>query len=136
MHNFRRTIVLALALVTPVSHAAIVHKCVADDGAVSYQSDSCPVGTRAQRHWDSQALREPGSAELARRNAERERDSAYLERIAQRRSRPARLHLVRAQSSTCEAIKARRDTQLRRRGNAMSFEVRRRWNNRVYEACK
>lgn len=136
MRHIHRYVLLMLALAIPTAHAVDVHKCVAEDGAVSYHSDTCPVRTRAIRSWYGRGLSEPDAGELARRETEHRRDSAYLKKLAGRKSAGGRLHVVRVESSACERIKARRDAQFRRNGNELGFEARRRWNDRVHEACR
>lgn len=136
MRHILRYLLLVLASAIPAAHAATVYKCVAENGVVSYHSDACPVRTRAVHSWGGGGLSEPDAGELARREAERRRDSAYLEKLAGRKSAVGRLHVVRVESSACERVKARRDAQLRRNGNEMGFETRRRWTDRVHEACR
>lgn len=131
-----RHLLLVLLLAMPVADAASVHKCLGADGAVSYQSDPCPAGARVSRTWDGQALREPDAKELARRKVTQARDSAYLRKLVRRKAHPAQWHMVRTRSPTCERIRARRDALDRQGGNAMGFEARRRWNDRIHEACR
>lgn len=139
----RALILSSMVLVVSAANAQQVYKCVGGKN-VSYQSTPCGATQIIARQWNATPEPEPSREELHQRQLKREHEraeSAWLSRAAGtdqvrsvRRSRGS----VHAQSgmSRCDAAKARRETRLKSVGLKRTFDLLRKLDDAVYEACK
>lgn len=139
----RALILSSMVLVASAANAQQVYKCVGGKN-VSYQSTPCGATQIVARQWDATPEPEPSTEELHQRQLKREREraeSAWLSRAAGtdqvrsvRRSRGS----VHGQSrmSRCDAAKERRETRLKSVGLKRTFDLLRKLDDAVYEACK
>ena len=141
--QMRALALLLMVLVASAANAQQVYKCVGGKN-VSYQSIPCGATQIVARQWDAIPEPEPSTEELHQRQLKREREraeSAWLSRAAGtdqvrsvRRSRGS----VHGQSrmSRCDAAKERRETRLKSVGLKRTFDLLRKLDDAVYEACK
>jgi hypothetical protein len=120
-----------------------VYKCVRGS-EVSYQSAACDGTQKVARQWDATPQPEPTADELRQRQLKSQRDyieSAQLSRAAgsgrkrfannQRESGSGKSSVSR-----CDAAKARRETKLKSVGLKRTFDLLRKLDDAVNEACK
>lgn len=133
--------VLLIAAQGGLAHAQTVNKCVGKGGAVTYQSEPCPSTHKATKSWDATPEPPPSNDELWRRYHQRkkaEANSRYLSRLAGTdgsRSSGATVYTT-TQGSACQVARETRETVLRNGNNDVSYDVRRRLNDAVFDACK
>lgn len=119
------------------AQAQQIHKCVRGK-EVTYQSDPCEQGQRHVKTWETW----PGTAEANARPAPAPSvDPGYLSRIAgtDGRSRPPAqgATITRSGGSECELARQRRSAYLDSdHGRNASIDVRRWYNDQVFDACK
>ena len=138
----RAAILLSMIFIAPMGHAQQVYKCV-KGREVSYQSAPCDDTQRIAKQWDATPEPEPSADELRMRDARRQRDEAGS---AQPR-RATGTRRVRSGSSRnyssinigdarCDAAKARREAKLKSVGLKRTFDLLRKLDDAVYDACK
>jgi hypothetical protein len=136
----RREFAMALALLCSDAGAQQVHRCVAGNGDVSYQSAACAQGTRETGAW--QAIPEPPSTAQQQRLLEERRqrgrdESAWLSRRAGTDGSAVRIRTAEPHApSACEAAKAQRQRTLDAIGLKRSFELLSRLDEDVRRACR
>lgn len=121
-----------------------VYKCVRGS-EVSYQSAACDGTQKVARQWDATPQAEPTADELRQRRLKSQHDrteSAQLSRAAgtsrkrsasnQRESSGTRKSSV----SRCDTAKARREAKLKSIGLKRTFDLLRKLDDAVNEACK
>lgn len=139
-----RTIAAVLALLA-CGHAGAqsLYKCIDRQGATSYQSAPCDAAARTV--WQREAPPEPPpDAEQLRARAaqrDRDRDRAESDHLSRRAgtSGPSRARSTATRSPArdgCAAAKARRERTLAAAGLKRTFDLLRRLDDAVYEACK
>src|SRR5690242_2332799 len=112
--------------------AETLYKCVAKNGAVSYQSFSCEPGQHVARAREYVPESRPSYEDEAARQRKRERDSAesaYLSRLAgttRANSRPgggqASIQMPQ-NSSACSSARASRQAALERAGLNRTYDL-------------
>ena len=123
--------------------AQSVYKCIDRAGATSYQSAPCDVGARTAGAWDAAPEPPPSAEQLRARAAQRDRDRAESEYLSRRAgtdgagARRASAASVRTpRNNACENAKAHRERTLAAVGLKRTFELLRKLDDAVYEACK
>lgn len=130
-------LVIAVCLHAPSAQAQQIHKCVRGK-EVTYQSEPCEPGQQHVKTWETW----PGTAEANNRAPRPPAiDPGYLSRIAgtDGRSRaPAQgATITGSGGSACEAARHRRAAYLDSdQGRNASIDVRRWYNDQVFDACK
>ena len=139
----RGWLVVALLALVPEVGAQALYKCVAPDGATSYQSSPCAAGAHTVRTLVVFPEPERAAADQARHaeKLRRQREAArYLSSLAGT-DRPATNRSVRKpppdpRRGRCEAARRQREETLRRVGLKRTFDLLRRLDEGVYEACR
>ncbi|WP_425481600.1 DUF4124 domain-containing protein [Marilutibacter maris] len=135
---------MGLLVIAMPAAAQQVHKCVSQDGSVSYQSAPCASTAKQEKSWDAKPEPPPTNAERWRRYYEARRgeaDSQYLSRLAGTSRTPSRAQGAAISSSSgsnarCEQTKRSRDAAYERYGLNRTFEQSSYWDGRVRDACK
>jgi len=132
----RAFVLLALCLAGPAA-AQQVYKCV-DGGNTVYQSDPCASG-RAEKRWD--AVPEAPNPDRQARLAAMQRELEVRRRSGTRVRSPQGAVSGVAISQyrdphACEAAKAQRAAAFEAAGSRRTFELTRRMDDRVFDACK
>jgi len=146
--KMRAWILLVMVLVASVAVASVasaqqVYKCV-DGENVSYQSAVCDAAQVVARQWNATPEPEPSAEELRQLQLKREQgriESAWLSRAAGtgpvRSVRSGRQSgNVRSRPSRCDNAKARREAKLESVGLKRTFDLLRKLDDTVHEACK
>lgn len=141
--QMRALLLSFIVLFAPAANAQQVYKCV-DGKNVSYQSATCDATQVAARQWNATPEPEPSVEELRQHQLKREHgraESAWLSRTAGtdrvhsvRRGRQS--SNVRSSMSRCDAAKARREAKLKSVGLKRTFDLLRKLDELVHEACK
>lgn len=139
----RMAILLSLVFIAPTGNAQQVYKCVAGKD-VSYQSAPCSQTQKIAKQWDATPEPEPSAEELREREAKRQRDEAESARLrrasntgpARVRKSGARASLASTGGNRCDAAKARREAKLKAVGLKRTFDLLRKLDDAVYDACK
>ncbi|RRN55364.1 DUF4124 domain-containing protein [Pseudoxanthomonas sp. SGNA-20] len=132
MHRILITAALAWLPASGAS-AQQIHKCVAADGGVSYQSAPCGEGQQPARTWDHGQYAPPAPMQLPAA-----RDSRSARETGRRGYATAsrRIGTSTAADDRCEAARRHRDSVLRNeRVGQRSIELRRRLDQLVADAC-
>lgn len=139
-----RVVILSFIFFTAsAASAQQVYKCVSDS-EVSYQSAACDATQKVAKQWDATPEPEPTVDELRQRRLKIQRDraeSAQLSRAAgteRARSGSSRQNTGsrRSSMSHCDAAKARREAKLESAGLKRTFDLLRKLDDAVNEACK
>jgi hypothetical protein len=120
-----------------------VYKCVRGN-EVSYQSTACDGTQKVVRQWDATPEPEPTSDELRQRQLKSQRGSAQSAQLSRAagsgRKRYASNHREswsrKPGVSRCDAAKARREAKLKSVGLKRTFDLLRKLDDIVNEACK
>lgn len=129
--------ILVLAFVaggwaTPAG-ARSVQKCVAADGHVTLTSERCPEGQRLVDSYEATPEQAPPAPAAASRVARPRAAAARAGRSAGGgRSEGSRIRAP----DRCQAAQARREQTLRRVGLNRTFDLMRKLDAEVWEACK
>ena len=132
-----RVLVLVLLCGSGNAAAQKVHKCVEAKGTV-YQSEPCTSG-QAARTWDAKPD-VPDAQQKARLQAiQRELDARKRPQAAarpvQRGVQGAAISMYR-DPERCEAARAQRAAAFETAGSRRTFELTRRMDDLVFDACK
>jgi hypothetical protein len=135
-----RTVVAAVFLLGAGQVAAQdVHKCVRGK-EISYQSDPCDAGQTFVKTWNTWPPRASDTDPSLRTPPPVEANPGYLARQARRARNGAGPGTVIGPSagySACADMKRARDEYLdSEHGRHTSYDGRRAWNDRVFDACK
>lgn len=116
------------------SPETIVRKCIAPDGAVTYQSARCEVGHEAAGSWSAPSSENRlSAAEIEARARRRKADAAYLRELAGRyRGRGSRGAANPTEDACERARQARADA---RRDAHLDYDARDKLDNAVMRAC-
>ena len=138
-----RALILCAALLLPASaYAQVVYKCVGPKGQVAYRSTPCSANERVQNIYDATPERYS-----PQREAERKRLRRSIDEGARRWSNLAGTDGgtyrqtwspgpdPNSRHARCEAAKANREATLERVGLARTFDLLRRLDEIVWEAC-
>ena len=139
----RAAILSLLFFIAPAGHAQQIHKCV-KGREVSYQSAACDATQRLVKHWDAVPESDPAAVELSPPQAERRRREAKSaqagraasEGRARSGSRSGKRSPINAADKRCNAAKARREAKLVSVGLKRTFDLLRKLDDAVHEACK
>lgn len=130
---------LVLVLLCGSGNAAAqkVHKCVEARGTV-YQSEPCASG-QAARTWDAKPDT-PDAQQKARQQAiqkelDERKEPRARTRPVQRGQQGAAISMYR-DPERCEAARARRAAAFEAAGSRRTFELSRRMDDLVFDACK
>lgn len=134
----RAAILSLLFFIAPAGNAQQIHKCV-KDREVSYQSAPCDAGQSLVKQWDAMPESGPDHNQDSRRQGAAK--SAQPRRVAgERRARygscAGNKSSVNAADRRCNAAKARREAKLISVGLKRTFDLLRKLDDAVYEACK
>lgn len=139
----RAAILLFMFLVAPAGKAQQVYKCVKGRD-VSYQSEPCAGTQKIAKQWDATPEPEPSAEALSQRQLKSGRERAGTAR----RSSAAGTQRTRSAShrqnpkarkprmSRCDAAKARREAKLKAVGLKRTFDLLRKLDEAVNEACR
>lgn len=129
----RMMLVVLLPIVWSVAHAQQVYKCT-DGEQVSYQSQPCDGAQRTLRQWDATPEPVPTGAQATQtakaRAAPARKSSSRRSTSSHTRSRPD------PAESRCRAAKSKREAKLRAVGLKRTFDLLRKLDDAVYEACR
>lgn len=138
-------IVMALFVFLAISTASAqqVYKCVRGD-EVSYQSAVCDATQKVAKQWDATPEPAPTSDELRQRQLKNQLDRSESERLSRAagtdRARSAGNRSApvgrKPRISRCDAAKARREAKLKSVGLKRTFDLLRKLDDAVNEACK
>ena len=139
----RAAILSLLLFVAPASNAQQVNKCV-KGREVSYQTAACDATQYLVKQWDAvpdpvPATAEPGSPEAEHRRRKAKSAQALPaanEGRARSAGRSAKRTPVNAADKRCGAAKARREAKLVSVGLKRTFDLLRKLDDAVHEACK
>lgn len=139
----RAEILSLLLFIAPAGNAQHLHKCV-KGREVSYQSAACDTTQHLMKQWDAVPESVPAAAELSPPQAERrqrEAKSAQAGRAASEGrarsgSRSGKRAPINAADKRCDAAKARREAKLVSVGLKRTFDLLRKLDDAVHEACK
>ena len=125
----RLVILLLLFLTALSSQAQQVYKCVSGN-EVAYQSRPCAPSQRMIRHWDAVPYAPPPEVKLAAVRATHKPKAVRSRstRNASPRPDPA--------DARCNAARARRDAKLKAVGLKRTFDLLRRLDDAVHDACR
>ena len=138
----RAAILSLLFFIAPPGNAQQIHKCM-KGRELSYQSAPCDASQRLVKRWD--AVPESGSsgAELGHNQAHRQGEArsaqtsrTAAERRTHSRSRAGKKTSIDAAGKRCNAAKARREAKLISVGLKRTFDLLRKLDDAVHEACK
>lgn len=129
--------------IVPTGNAQQIHKCV-KGREVSYQSAPCDASQSLVKQWDATPEPEPSAVELGHHQANHQQEetkSAQLGRAANERrtrsgSRGGRKSPINTADRRCDAAKARREAKLISVGLKRTFDLLRKLDDAVHEACK
>ena len=138
-----RVAILSLLLfVAPASNAQQVNKCV-KGREVSYQTAACDATQHLAKQWDAAPDPVPATTELGPPEGERQRKAKSAQAVrassegrARSAHRSAKRTTVNAADKRCEAAKARREAKLISVGLKRTFDLLRKLDDAVHEACK
>lgn len=139
----RIVMALIVFLATSTASAQQVYKCVRGN-EVSYQSAACDVTQKVARQWDATPEPAPTADELRQRQSKNQfgrTESARPSRAAGKdRARPASRRRnpgsTKPVTSPCDAAKVRREAKLKSVGLKRTFDLLRKLDDAVNEACK
>lgn len=125
-------LVLGASVLAPAARAQSVQKCIAGDGRISFTSHACGDGERLAATYSAVPETEPerSAAETARpvRPESRQRQHRTRARAGAVRGRKA--------SGPCEKARERRERTLQRVGLKRTFDLLRKLDEEVWDACR
>lgn len=133
----RAAIVFCIFFIAPLANAQQVYKC-AKGRDVSYQSAPCDGTQILLKQWEAAPEPEPPASESGHRQPQRQR------KRSEGTYRPSRsggggtraTSSIDAAGSRCRAAKARREAKLSAVGLKRTFDLLRKLDDAVHEACK
>ena len=139
----RAAILSLLFFIAPASNAQQVHKCV-KGREVSYQSAPCDANQNLVKRWDAVPESMPSTVEPGQNQAKRRQGEAQSarpsrasgERRTHSRSPARNKSPINAADKRCSAAKARREAKLIAVGLKRTFDLLRKLDDAVHEACK
>jgi hypothetical protein len=130
-------VVLVSVVFAVPAYAQHVHKCT-EKGKTVYQSAPCSSGVAAKTWEATPDLPDPyrqARLDAIQRQLDRRKQAAEAG-MAQRSSSGGSTISARPNQNRCEAAKAQRDATYDRVGVRRTFDLSRRLDDMVYEACK
>jgi hypothetical protein len=138
-----RILAAAMLLIAAMpASAQMVYKCVARDGHVTLTSEPCQASQKiaAVVHAPPERMSRERHEELRRRRRQDDANSTYLNRLAGHSPQSSNVRRGPTQSESraarCQSAKARRDATRRQLGMKVSYELTRKLDEMVYDACK
>lgn len=139
----RATILLFMFLLAPASKAQQVYKCVKGKD-VSYQSAPCDANQKVVRQWDATPDPEPSAEAIRQRQLKSQREQAESARLGRAAvaDRPRTVRSERGSGrsrpsvSRCDTAKSRREAKLKAVGLKRTFDLLRKLDDAVNEACR
>lgn len=128
----RAAIVFCIFLIAPPGNAQHVYKC-AKGRDVSYQSAPCDGTQTLVKQWEATPEPEPSAVESRPRQPKRRRSVANS---GPSRSGVRTISSISAADQRCRAAKARREAKLISVGFKRTFDLLRKLDDAVHEACK
>lgn len=133
-----------LASVASVASANTVHKCIGPGGAVSYQDAPCAPGFREGGNWTADPEPAPTPAQMQARERRQQQDRAESDFLSRRAgtdrsggNRAQASRVIRSPApSACEAARARRQKTLDNVGLKRTFDLLRKLDEQVRDACR
>lgn len=131
----RAAIVFLMLLIAPPGNAQHVYKC-ARNGDVSYQSAPCDETQSLVKQWEAAPEPQPPVLEISHRQPKR-RHSGANSRAPRSDNHAARtISSISAAGNRCKAAKAHREAKLTSVGLKRTFDLLRKLDDAVHEACK
>ncbi|WP_374248832.1 DUF4124 domain-containing protein [Thermomonas sp.] len=132
MHLFTRLLLLVASVLALPAQADSLYRCIARDGAVSYQSQPCAARQRLDRvveyRTEPLAARSGGVPEVSRRQPRRYANGSGGNRIV-------RVGSATTASQRCRAGKAKREAALQRLGLKRSYDQLSALDTQVRAVC-
>jgi hypothetical protein len=136
----RMLLLLSGLLAVAHANAQVVYKCADDKGRVAYMSQVCDGTSHIVDVYDttpeSRAQQRAASAELERRTAQADRLSEIAGTNRQLSTSSPGQSRVDARRMECLRAKEPRESTLRAVGMAKTYDLLRKIDETVYEACK
>ncbi len=137
---FKRMLSLFLFFALPVAaEDGVIYKCVDASKRVTFQNSPCPAGHETK---STRTYTDPGFNPYLAEKVEQDRKAVENRRARSRRSEgdysfgwPSGSRSSSAQSA-CETARSQRDAFRKSAGLETTYEQRRYYDERVYEACK
>lgn len=137
-----------VAMVAVLSCGAVsaqsVQRCVAPNGTVSYQDAPCAAGSRTSGSWDARPEPAPTPEQLRQRELQRQQARAESDFLSRRagtdrldRGSPRVARIPQdAGKARCDAARAQRERTLDMVGLKRTFDLLRKLDEQVREACR
>lgn len=122
-------------VIAPLANAQQVYKC-AKGRDVSYQSAPCDGTQTLVKRWEAAPAPEPAAIESGHRQPQRRRSEGNSRSSRPGGSRARTTSSIDAAGSRCRAAKARREAKLISVGLKRTFDLLRKLDDAVHEACK
>ena len=138
--GMRGTVLALIFFITPAGNAQQVYKCVKGTD-VCYQSLPCAETHSTVKQWEAVPEPAPMATGLHTRQRQSRAGSAQLERASgddRKRSvrRTSKTSSINTADRRCSAAKARREAKLASVGLKRTFDLLRKLDDAVHEACK
>jgi len=144
--SIRACCLLYLITLSVNAQDGVIYKCVDASGRVVFQNAPCPSGHETK---SARAYTDPGFNPYLAEKVERDRRAVEDRRSRSRRNegdysfgRPSSpsssraSHRTGSEQSACEAARSQRDAFRRSAGLQTTYDQRRHYDERVYEACQ
>ena len=139
----RAEILSLLLFIAPAGNAQQIHKCV-KGREVSYQSAACDATQHLVKQWNAVPESELAASDFSPARAERPQHGAKSAQIRRAASdgrvrsgrRSATRAPINAADKRCDTAKARREAKLVSVGLKRTFDLLRKLDDAVHEACK
>lgn len=134
--GMRATIAFLILLIVPPVNAQHVYKC-ARGRDMSYQSAPCDGTQNLVKQWEAAPEPEPSAAESNQRQPKgRPRGADSTGNRTRSGSHGRAISSINAADNRCRAAKARREAKLIGVGLKRTFDLLRKLDDAVHEACK
>lgn len=131
----RAAIVFCISFIIAPANAQQVYKCVKGKD-VSYQSAPCDGTQTLLKRWEAAPEPEPPAIESGHRQPQRRRPERNFRPSRSGDSRARTTSSIDAAGNRCRAAKARREAKLISVGLKRTFDLLRKLDDAVHEACK
>ena len=130
-------LLFSILFIAPSGRAQQVYTCV-KGGDVSYQSIPCDGTQSLVKRWEAAPELEPPAVELRPHQAKPRRHEADSKARNRTRSgsRAGTVSSIVAAGNRCKAAKARREAKLISMGLKRTFDLLRKLDDAVHEACR
>lgn len=131
----RAAIVFCIFFIAPLANAQQVYKC-AKGRDVSYQSAPCDGTQTLVKRWEAAPEPEPPAIESGHRQPQRRRSEGDSRPPRSGGSRTRTTSSIDDAGNRCRAAKARREAKLASVGLKRTFDLLRKLDDAVHQACK